>query len=221
MRRFALAKGLPVALFGALSVALLPGPLAAQFGSRSPSIDQIASWAAPGGDLARAQEAVLAHVAEERAGESAALWVQLFAVLEQVQPASGERAVRAVGLGLDEEGLEGAELLMNGVSGAPAEERPVLMALAAHLADSEDAPRGAEIRRLLVAAHPDAREAPEARLRRARYLLGEQDSRAEALALLEELIVSDPEHPMAPEARRLYQANGGRPSATPTSGAPS
>jgi len=216
MRRVAFASGLAVAL----SVALLPGPLSAQLGSRLPSIDQMAAWAAPGGDLARLQEAVLAHLAQERTGEAAALWVQLFAVLEQVQPASAERAVRAVGLGLDEEGLEGAELLMNGVAGAPAGERPALMALAAHLADLEDAARGAEIRRLLVAAHPDAGEAPEARLRRARYLLDEEDTRAEALALLEELIVSDPEHPMAPEARRLYQANGGRPGTTPTAGPP-
>jgi hypothetical protein len=94
------------------------------------------------------------------------------------------------------------------------------MALAAHLADLEDAARAAEIRRLLVTAHPEAGEAPEARLRRARYLLNQDDSRAEGLALLEELIVSDPEHPMAPEARRLYQANGGRLGTTPTSGAP-
>jgi hypothetical protein len=202
----------------ALAAALLPAPLAAQFGSRLPSIDQMATWAAPGGDMVQLQEAVLAHLAEERAGEAAALWVQLFAVLEQVQPASAERAVRAVGLGLGGDALEGAELLMNGVSGAPPLERPILMALAAHLADPEDAARGAEIRRLLVAQYPDANEASEARLRRARYLLGDEDSRAEALALLEELIVRDPEHPMAPEARRLYQANGGRPSTTPTTG---
>ena len=90
------------------------------------------------------------------------------------------------------------------------------MALAALLADEEDTERGAEIRRMLVTAYPDATEAPEARLRRAKYLLGEDQSSTEALALLEAVIVSDPEHPMAPEARRLYQANGGAPAATPS-----
>jgi hypothetical protein len=210
-------------LAGSLALALLaaqvPGPLAAQFGPRLPSMDQMATWAAAG-DKDQLQDAILAYVGQERTGETAALWVQLFAVIEGAQAASSERAVRAVGLGLDDDGLEGAELLMNGVTGAPAAEQAPLMALAAHLADLEEPERGAEIRRVLVAAHPDASEAPEARLLRARYLLEEEDSRPEGLALLEELIVKDPEHPMAPEARRLYQANGGRPAATPT-GAPS
>jgi hypothetical protein len=204
------------ALTAVACVTLLPGMAAAQFGGRAPSIDQIATWAAPGGDPQRASDAILEHVAQERTGERATLWVQLFEVVDKVQPGSAERAVRAVGFGLDGEGVEGAELLMNGAGAAPAAERPALMALAAHLADLEDVARGAEIRRLLVAAHPDATEAPEARLLRARYLLGEDDSSSEALALLEALIVGDPEHPMAPEARRLYEANGPRPSSTPT-----
>ena len=204
------------ALTAVACVALLPGAAAAQFGGRAPSIDQMATWAAPGGDPQRLSDAILEHVARERTGERATLWVQLFEVVDKVQAASAERSVRAVGLGLDGEGLEGAELLMNGVSAAPAAERPTLMALAAHLADGEDTERGAEIRRLLVAAHPDATEAPEARLLRARYLLTEDETSSEALALLEALIVGDPEHPMAPEARRLYDANGGRPATTPT-----
>ena len=32
----------------------------------------------------------------------------------------------------------------------------------------------------------------------------------DGMRLLEELIVGAPQHPLAPEARRLYEVNGGR-----------
>ena len=58
------------------------------------------------------------------------------------------------------------------------------------------------------------------RLVQAAWLLGEGDMREEGMRLLEDLIVDSPQHPLAPEARRLYQANGGRGAVDPTGGAP-
>jgi hypothetical protein len=46
---------------------------------------------------------------------------------------------------------------------------------------------------------------PELAFRHARWLVSMGSRREEGVRLLEELIVNFPSHPIAPEARRIYQ----------------
>lgn len=172
-----------------------------------PSIDELAEWAGSEEDAALLREGIGRRVAMASPAE-ATLWIQLLAVVESVDSELAPVAVRAVGLAMDAQGRDGSVLILDALSDEPAEGEAPLLALAAHLADPEDPGHAAEIRARLVQAHPEATETPEARLLLARfYLSGTDARREEALRMLEELIVQLPTHPVAPEARRLYEAN--------------
>jgi len=99
-----------------------------------------------------------------------------------------------------------------------------LLALAALLAERDDPARAAELRVRLMAEAPDAIEIPEIKLRHARWLLSIDSRREEGYRLAEDLIVEGPDHPIAPEARRLLQVerarDAGRPSGPTSSGPP-
>ncbi|MXX36239.1 MAG: hypothetical protein F4Z50_16010 [Gemmatimonadetes bacterium] len=94
-------------------------------------------------------------------------------------------------------------LLRDGVDRLPAPDRPAILALGARLADqagpAEDA---TAFRRRIVTEHADSREYPEAALRFARALSAEPGGRAEAVRVLEALIVARPDSPVVPGARR-------------------
>lgn len=81
-----------------------------------------------------------------------------------------------------------------------------LLGLAAGLARSVDPEQAARLYESLLEDHPESIEAPRASLELARYLLDRPERAGEGLALLEELLVRRPTHPVAPEARRLRQA---------------
>ena len=174
-----------------------------------PSTEELAQWMEEEGGAERVRGAILAHVAAVP-GREGTLWVQLLSILERVDASAAPAAIRGVGLGAQSEGLSGSEVVMSGLSGVSVDDRAPLLALAAHLAGSEDPERAAEIRSRLIDQHPDAPETTEVRLLQAVWLLEGEGTREEGMGLLEDLIVSSPQHALAPEARRLYEANGGR-----------
>ncbi len=184
-----------------------------------PSIEEMAGWAEEGeAGVERVRSAVLARVTA-LPSERATIWVQLLSVIEAVDPSVAPVAIRAVGLGIDSQAAAGSELLLNALQAAPVSDRAALLSLAAQIADAGDSALAGEIRDRLLEEHPDAPEATEARLVQAGWYLADGDRPDDGLRLLEELIVGSPQHPLAPEARRLYQANGGRGGSGPGSGA--
>jgi hypothetical protein len=175
-------------------------------------LDEIAALAETEGGVEEARMALRSHIPGLPARD-ATLWVQLYGVLGRVEPSVAPDVIRAVRLGQLSEGIAGAELIMEMLPRAGETEAPALMALAAQISATEDADRAAEIRRSFLSSYPDAPEATEVMLSQAQWLLeGEdgEDRKEEGIRLLEELIVSMPQHPLAPEARRLYEAHGGR-----------
>lgn len=149
--------------------------------------------------------------------ERATAWVQLLAVAEKTAPRTGALAARALLAAEEGGGARGAGLLLEALDGAGSAaapgalaeaegaDRAALLAFAAHLVEGPEPGRAFEIRHRLLEEHPDAPEAQEARFRVARYLVNRDGDRARAQALLEELIVGAPNHPLAPAARRLLQ----------------
>jgi hypothetical protein len=144
--------------------------------------------------------------ATARRDSEATLWLQLLAVAEKSGPAAGALAARSV-LAAEEGTPEaGADLLDGGLALAEQDDLPGLLALAAHLVDGRDPGRAASYREALLETKADAPEAWEARLLLARFLAREREGTDRALELLEDLIVNRPGHPVAPEARRLFQS---------------
>ena len=143
-----------------------------------------------------------------RSAAAGTLWASLLTVLEKVERADsgggdpgcgdGGRRRRAGRFGPDHG---------DALPAAGAEARASLLALAAHLAETEDVARAAELREALLGSHPDAPESVEARLLLGAWLLETSGREEEGLAHLEALITSAPSHSLAPEARRLYDAN--------------
>ncbi len=168
------------------------------------AIDELERLVGPEGDRARGMEAIRVH-ASRRASQGATLWLQLLAVVERVDPRMGALAVRAVGLGEEGRGVDAAALLVEALEVAGPEDGPPLLALATLLAEMEDGERAGELRARFIEEHPEAFEAAEIQFRQARWMLAGDELMQEGLDLLEELIVDRPNHPVAPEARRLYQ----------------
>ena len=147
------------------------------------------------------------EVAESREGPVRTLWVQGLAVAEKTSPEIGARAVEAL-LRAEAGDIEAAAWALAewpGPDEMKGDDRAALLALAARLLDGADPEGGAQLRERLLAAHPAAPEAVETRLRLARYLAAREsdEDRSRALALVEDLIVDTPDHPLAPEARRF------------------
>jgi hypothetical protein len=96
--------------------------------------------------------------------------------------------------------------------GLPKGDRPAVLALGARIADGgELASQAAEFRARIVRDHPDAAETPEATLELARFRGATSDGVEEAVRLLENLILSEPENAVVPMARReLQKLNDGR-----------
>lgn len=166
-------------------------------------------------DTRDAGRVALVSMAPTLDADRATLWLQLLATVDRTGSAATAAAARAVlsadggdplgGAGALERVLEGAE--------TPEADRPALLSLAAHLADRVDGTRAAVLRKRLEDEWPDAVEAPEARLLRARFLLSEPATVPAGIELLEDMLVRSPGHPLAPEARRLRQqaSRGGGP----------
>jgi hypothetical protein len=172
------------------------------------TVEELARELGPGGDAAMGREGLRALAARATARE-ATLWIQLLSVVERVGTPSAAAAVRAVGLAIGGEAPEGAESLVGFLESSPEEDRATLLALAALLAEEEEPLRAGELRHEFLEMHSDAPEMPELALRHARWLVSIEARREEGVRLLEELIVQVPEHPVIPEARRIYQVERG------------
>ncbi len=151
----------------------------------------------------------LARLSASLPSDRATLWIRLLATGEQVPGATlGALApvVLATHQGEHEAALDGVTQVMAGfetdeTEGVP----PPVLALAAEIADRLDPATGAALRERILAHAPEGMEAGEAALRLARYLLEATESAPRGLRILEDLIVAAPDHPIAPEARRLRQ----------------
>ena len=171
-----------------------------------PGVADWAEWVGEDGGLERARVAIMAEITRASAAEGT-LWAALLTVLEQVDGPTAAAAILAVGTAADDDGLAASARLMETLPVAGAEARASLLALAAHLAETEDGARAAELREALLGSYPDAPESIEARLLLAAWFLETSGREEEGIAHLERLITSAPSHSLAPEARRLYDAS--------------
>ena len=97
----------------------------------------------------------------------------------------------------------GVLAVQEGIETVPASDRPALLALGARAADQAGhRDQSVAFRRRIVAEHAEAREFPEAALRLARAVAAEPGGADEAMRILEALIVSRPDSPVVPGARR-------------------
>ena len=97
------------------------------------------------------------------------------------------------------------------VDAALQDERPPLLAMGARIADGGLVPeRGARLRGRIIRDHPHSSEVPEATLELARFMRATPEGVDEAIRLLENLILSQPNGAMVPTARReLQRIQGG------------
>lgn len=152
-------------------------------------------------------------LAEDLPASQAAPWLELVMISGRV-PDSWLSAAATAMLRAHDGDPEGAldELLVLVDSAAADPDVPEgqglapLLGLAAGLARSVDPERAARLHERLLEHRPESIEAPRAALELARYLLDQPERAGEGLALLEELLVRTPTHPVAPQARRLRQA---------------
>ncbi len=98
---------------------------------------------------------------------------------------------------------DGVRAVRERIDAVPAQDRAAILAQGARAADEAGLVDDAvQFRRRIVAEYPDAREFAEAALRLARAVAAEPDGRDEAVRILEALIVSRPDSPVVPGARR-------------------
>ncbi len=92
------------------------------------------------------------------------------------------------------------------IDAALQDERPPLLAMGARIADGGLAPeRAARFRGRIMRDHPYSSEVPEAALELARFMGATPEGVDEAIRLLENLILSQPNSAMVPTARRELQ----------------
>ncbi len=92
------------------------------------------------------------------------------------------------------------------IDAAPQDEQPPLLAMGARIADGGLAPeRAARFRGRIMRDHPYSSEVPEATLELARFMGATPEGVDEAIQLLENLILSQPNSAMVPTARRELQ----------------
>lgn len=98
---------------------------------------------------------------------------------------------------------DGVRAVRERIDAVPAQDRSAILAQGARAADQAGlSDEAVQFRRRIVAEYPDAREFAEAALRLARAVAAEPGGRDEAVRILEALIVSRPDSPVVPGARR-------------------
>ena len=96
------------------------------------------------------------------------------------------------------------------LKGPPSQERPVLLAFSARIAEKAGmVDRAANFRKDIVTDYPGSLEYPRAALELARFMGISDEHRQQAITLLEDLIVSRPNSAIAPLARRELRRLGG------------
>ena len=138
--------------------------------------------------------------------------LELSLALSELTPAGAALAARVAISGHRGRPADGLEAVAVGIEAVPPSDRPAILAMAAHAADRfERGDLAVRFRRRLVAEHSDAREFPDAAVRLARAIADDPGGRDEAVRILETLIVSRPDSPVVPGARRELRRlqNGG------------
>jgi tetratricopeptide (TPR) repeat protein len=128
--------------------------------------------------------------------------IQLISLLSRVGPEATRVVAFAAVLEHRGEPRVALDHLTGEMEKLPAEDRPALLAHAARLADATGRPElGVQLRQRLVADHADSPELPDVvlALARAQARLGQV---ADAIALLEKLILDRPNSSVVPAARR-------------------
>jgi hypothetical protein len=142
-------------------------------------------------------------------GVSASVATELIALLDVLDRLEGESLasfVQSMVLahhGYADEALSELEVAIEAV---PSDERPRLLAMGARIADGGLVPeRAADFRSRIVREHPYSSQVPEATLELARYRGATPEGVDEAVRLLEDLILSQPNSAIVPTARRELQ----------------
>jgi len=154
-----------------------------------------------GGEISAGSGALMAAVPGLPAADATEV-IQLASLLGRVSPEAATALATAGVQAHLGRGAAGAATLADKAFGLPAADQPLLLAEAARMADragEDDA--AADIRKRLVEENPDAPEVGEASLALARHLARVEGNTAEAIRILEDLIVRQPNAAVVPEAR--------------------
>jgi tetratricopeptide (TPR) repeat protein len=132
--------------------------------------------------------------------------LQLVSLLGRLERGGQEVLARSAALHHRGRTAEAVEAVREGLPALPAPEQAALLAHAARMADEGSLTReGAGLREELLSRHAGAPERGEATLALARYRARDAGGVAEAVRLLEALILERPDSPVAPDARRELQ----------------
>lgn len=157
------------------------------------------------GEVAEGRQALQ----EALPGVSASVATEVITLLDLLDGLEGEPLVaftRSVVLA-HQGRTEGALTELDGaIMTVPPDGQPALLAMGARMAEEGRMPdRAAALRAQLIRDHPYSSQVPEATLELARYLGSTPDGAAEAILLLENLILSQPNSAIVPTARRELQ----------------
>ncbi|HEX7118947.1 MAG TPA: tetratricopeptide repeat protein [Longimicrobiales bacterium] len=154
------------------------------------------------GDIAGARREFLS-AAPGLEGAEATQVLSLLTLLGRLSPAGGAILGRSLARAMQGDVPGAIDLLVDDSRDLARGERAGLLDFAAGLADRSTLPAEAErIRRVIVAEHADAPEAPAALLALGRSLARRPASLDEARAFLERLVLDYPRSALAPQARR-------------------
>ena len=157
------------------------------------------------GEVVRGREALqdaLSRVSPEVATEVIAL-LDLLDRLEGETLAAFMRSAVLAHRGRTVGALSELEVAIDAV---PRDGRPPLLAMGARIADEGGAPKqAADFRERIIREHPYASEVPEATLELARFKGATPEGVDEAIRLLEDLILGQPDGAIVPTARRELQ----------------
>ncbi len=129
--------------------------------------------------------------------------IQFTGLLGRASPEGAELLARAGVLAHQGRGAAAGEAIETGIDALPEEDRPMVLAEGARMAERGDAPEvAARVRGRLLAEYPEAPEGAEAALALARYHAARPGGLETAIRLLEELVTSRPNAAVAPDARR-------------------
>lgn len=142
-------------------------------------------------------------------GVSAAVATELIVLLDLLDRLEGESlAAFTRSAILEHQGRTDGALseLEVAVDAVPLDQRPRLLAMGARIADRGRMPeQAADFRGRIIREHPYSSEVPEATLELARFRGATPDGLDEAIRLLEDLILSQPNSAIVPTARRELQ----------------
>lgn len=166
------------------------------------------------GEVEEGRDALTAAAANLPPSEATGV-IYLANILTQLDSPAAEVAAEAIVLARAGRSAIALNRIEVGSPDADEADRPALLSLAARIADEATLyDRGAEFRETILGQHRDSPEAPGAALALARYQADQPDGLASAIAVLEELILSRPNSPVVPDARRelqkLQRRGGGR-----------